>query len=109
MTRKEAEANWGWDPVKGSIPFKRPKLTAENIKAQQRLARPGTLIHYDRYTCERGLTKTDKTEITEGKTTITFSSIASCFENVSCLQCRRNVANRAQATRKTNKLLRKAR
>jgi hypothetical protein len=117
MTQQQAEANWGWDAKRGSIPFKRPRLTPENIRAQQKLARPGTLIHWAKQPCSRGKAKTDertekiaevRSQLTSqprlesvalgvgGKAhgTVRFLALASHIDNVNCLKCRRRYFSR---------------
>jgi hypothetical protein len=107
MTREQAEANWGWDAKRGSIPFKRPRITAQNIRAQRKLARPGTLIHWAGKPCSRGKAKTDEKAVpistcrhelesrprleTIGLSAgvVRFLAVASHIENVNCLECRR--------------------
>jgi hypothetical protein len=91
MTRAQLEANFGWDPERGSIPFRRPLLTEKNIRDQQKLARAGTLIHWaGRFTCDRGKQGVDVVE--DGN--VTHTGLASYIENVNCLQCRRNYFDR---------------
>src|SRR5580692_2603714 len=85
MNQTQAEANWEWDPKRGSIPFKRPRITPENIKLQQKLARPGTLIHWNGKPCARGRRRTD--EKRDGN--VTHLGCASHIGNVNCLACRR--------------------
>ena len=110
MTQQQAEANWGWDAKRGSIPFKRPRITPHNIRVQRKLARPGTLIHWAGKPCSRGRAKVDErteniAEIRDklesqprlesialgaaGSGTVKLLAIASCIDNVNCLQCRR--------------------
>jgi hypothetical protein len=93
MTREALEANWQWDPFKGDIPFKRPRLTPKNIRDQRKLARPGTLIHWAGKPCARGAKKTDACQ--HGN--VTNLAIANHIENVNCLQCRRNYFGRKAA------------
>jgi hypothetical protein len=92
MTQKQAEENWGWDAKRGSIPFKRPRITPKNIRAQRKLARPGTLIHWAGKPCSRGRAKTDE-QLTDhngdGHGTVRLLAIASHIANVNCLECRR--------------------
>lgn len=89
--RQPLEANWVWDPVRGDIPFKRPRITPRNIRLQQKLARPCTLIHWAGKPCTRGRSKTDeRKETCASGAVITSSGLASHVENVNCLQCRRN-------------------
>jgi hypothetical protein len=85
MTREQLEANWGWDNETGSIPFKRPRLTLRNITCQQSEARPGTLVHWNGYPCERGLSGLDDQERGPNVKAI---ALASHIENVNCLKCR---------------------
>ena len=87
MTRKQAEANWGWSPKRGSIPFKRPRPTSVNICEQMYLARPRKLVHwaYVGTQCERKNSLTDQWV----KGAITFTGEASHIENVNCLACRK--------------------
>jgi hypothetical protein len=87
------EVNWGWDPKKGSLPFKRLRATPKNIRDQQRIARPGTLIHWAGKPCARGTEKTD--EHTETHSTasgsissVTHGALASHIGNINCLKCR---------------------
>lgn len=94
MTRDELEANWGWDPQKGSIPFKRPRLTAKNIALQQEVARPGTLIHWQGHSCERSRTAMDLVKGYSGNETATYLAVASHIENVNCLACRKTFFSR---------------
>jgi hypothetical protein len=93
MTREQAEANWIFDPKCGDVrPADWPKgrrlpCTPANVRAQRKLARPGTLIHtMAKTTCPRKKAKTD--ELIEGG--ITYSAEASFIENVNCLTCRRD-------------------
>lgn len=93
--RLSLEVNWGWDATHGSIPFKRPLLTARNIRDQRRIARAGTLIHWAGKPCIRGQKKLDeRTEtlstISGSISCITHSALASNIGNVNCLQCRKN-------------------
>lgn len=104
MTREQLEANWGWDPKRGSIPFQRPRLTPGNIADQKKLARPGTLIHWAGKPCARGKRKTDQRieapgsvsitkprmeelQLTHG--TVTYTALAGHIGNVNCLACRK--------------------
>ena len=111
MTQAQAEANWGWDAKRGSILFKRPRLTPKNIREQRKLARPGTLIHWAAKPCSRGRTKTDERIADsyavsalesqprleavalgiddENRGTVKLLALASHIDNVNCLACRR--------------------
>lgn len=84
------EANLGWDPNKGSIPFRRPRATPANVKLQQEKAAHGTLIHWAGDPCQRGLSKVDQKVIfgREGKGKATLTALASHICNVNCLACR---------------------
>ena len=93
MTREKAEANWIWDPQKGDIrPPSWPKnrripCSDININAQQRLARPETLIHTMANTsCPRKKSKIDAPKF-KG---MEHSGGASFIDNVNCLWCRRD-------------------
>lgn len=92
MTRAQAEANWGWDPRLGSTRPKewknrRPRLTSQNIREQQKLARPGTLIHsVNSVTCSRKKKGTDVRK--DGN--VTHTAVAGFIDNVNCLWCRRD-------------------
>lgn len=90
MTREQLEANWGWSPTEGSIPFPRPRLTAKNIRDQKRLARPGTLIHWSGKPCARGVWKIDATITEMSNCRLEKTALAGHIENVNCLQCRAN-------------------
>lgn len=94
MTREQAEANWGWDPNRGSTrPKEWPKdrrirPTERNIMAQQ-IARVGTLIHTTAETsCPRKASKTD--EKRDAKGNVTGLAVATFIENVNCLWCRKD-------------------
>lgn len=86
--RDALEANWGWSDDRGSIPFKRPRLTPVNIEAQERIARPGKLIHLALVPEEVCKRKFQDIDVTFGKQ-VTSLSIASHIENVNCLRCRK--------------------
>ena len=86
MTRKQLEANWGWSPTRGSLPFKRLRLTPNNIRDQKALARPGTLVHWAGKPCLRGRKGVDVK--VDGN--VTETALASHIANVNCLQCRKS-------------------
>jgi hypothetical protein len=111
MTQEQLEANWGWDAKRGSLPFKRPRITPQNIRDQQKLARPGTLIHWAAKPCVRGRAKIDeriadataRSTLTtqprlesialglsgDGHGVVRLLAFASHIENVNCLACRK--------------------
>lgn len=92
MTREQLEANWEWDPKRGSIPFPRPRLTPRNIRDQRRLARPNTLVHWAGRPCARAKKMIDTTEVLgnyPGPRRYHMTA-ASHIGNVNCLQCRKN-------------------
>lgn len=99
MTRDQAEANWIWNPRRGDMrPPQWPanhriRCTPQNIKAQQRLARCGTLIHTAATTsCPRKKSKCDQvvTKYDGGKGVCTQTAEATFIDNVNCLWCRRD-------------------
>jgi hypothetical protein len=88
LRRDQLEASWGWSDTLGSLPFKRPKITPKNIQDQQKLARPGTLIHSAsipvRSLCPRANKETDV--LVDGN--VTHLATALFIDNVNCLLCR---------------------
>lgn len=99
MTTEQLEANWGWDDKRGSIPFKRPRLTPKNISDQRELARAGTLTHWSTVPCSRGLRMVDTVPVIGAQPPKDFMKQADHIENVNCLQCRR-LFLQTQAARK---------
>lgn len=102
LTKAQAEANWVWDPKRGDIPFKRPRITDENIRAQRKLASPGTLMHWVGMPCTRAKAQTDGPLTAEQageymrkhNLKVGHMCAASHIENVNCLACRRRFYRR---------------
>jgi hypothetical protein len=100
MTRAQAEANWIWDPKRGDLcppewpNGRRPRLTPANIRAQRKLARPGTLIHSmmaegNRKICQRFNRRVDATTVIGSQNGQKANLGARHIENVNCLECRK--------------------
>lgn len=93
LTRKQAEANWGWSAEHGSLwpkewtKGRRLRCTDQNIMSQQFLARRGTLIHtVAESTCPRKALDVDVVK----EPNITHLATAGFIDNVNCLWCRKD-------------------
>jgi hypothetical protein len=100
MKQAQAEANWIWDPKRGDLfppewpKGRRPRLTAENIRAQRKLARPGTLHHFmaaehNRKICQRFNSRVDATTVIGSQNGQKANLGCQHIGNVNCLQCRK--------------------